>query len=50
MIKCFLPFLLLMCFITFIDLYIWTTPASLVWTWLVLGKWSFLCVLGFSLP
>jgi hypothetical protein len=50
MIKWFLSLLLLMCCITFIFCLCWTTPASLGWSRLGHGGWSFWYVVGFSLP
>jgi hypothetical protein len=45
MIKWFLSLLLLMCCITFTDL-CWTTTASLGWSWLDCGEWSFWYFVG----
>jgi hypothetical protein len=50
MITWFLSLLLLMCYITFIDLCCWTIPVSLGWSWLGHGKWSCWYVVGFGLP
>jgi hypothetical protein len=50
MIKWFLSLLLLRCYITFIDLNCWTTPASLGWSQLGHGEWYSSYVVGFSLP
>jgi hypothetical protein len=48
MIKLFLYLFLLMCCITLICI-CWITPASLGWSQLGHGEWSFWCVVGFSL-
>jgi hypothetical protein len=50
MIKCFLPLLLLMCSITFIDWSMLNHTFILGWSHLGSGEWSFWCVVGLSLP